>query len=61
MTQTLPAVVELSPGHLHELSVAKAQLERPRLAIQVVDLLGVPIEQGFEHLQERWQQRIHAI
>jgi len=61
MTQTLPAVVELSAGHLRELAVAKVQLERPRLAIQVVDLLGVPIEQGFAHLPERWQQRIHAI
>jgi hypothetical protein len=61
VTQTLPVALDLAPSHRRELEEAKALLERPRLAIQIVNLLGVPIEHGFEHLPDRWQQRVHAI
>src|SRR5262249_9044951 len=61
MSQTLPVPVDLTPIHLSELLEAKVLLERPRLAIQIVNLLGVPIEHGFEHLPDRWPQHIHAI
>jgi len=58
---SLPAVRELAPQHRRELADAKALLERPRLAIRFVELLGVPIEQGFAHLPDQWRRRIHSI
>jgi EcsC protein family len=61
MTESLPAALELAPHHRRELADAKALLERPRIGIQVVDLLGIPIERGFAHLPDQWQQRIHSI
>jgi hypothetical protein len=61
MTQTLPVALDLAPNHRRELAEAKALLERPRLGIQIVNLLGVPIEHGFAHLPDRWQQRVQSI
>jgi len=57
------AVVEadLSPEHLLELRHAKELLESPRFAVQAVSWLGVPIEQGINHLPADWREKILSI
>jgi hypothetical protein len=61
VNESLPARIEIAPEHLRELATAKALLEQPRFAIQAVNLLGVPIEQGFAHLPDAWQERVLSI
>ncbi len=53
--------VDLSPEHLLELRGAKELLESPRFAVQAVNFLGVPIEQGISHLPANWREKILAI
>lgn len=55
------APVDVAPEHLLELRDAKNALEGPRFAIQVVNLLGVPIERGIAHLPANWRAKILAI
>ncbi len=50
MTGRALAPIEIAPQHLLELRDAKQPLEGPRFAIQVVNLFGVPIEQGIAKL-----------
>ena len=48
----------MTAGHRAELRAAKARLETPGLAVKVTNLLGRPIEKGFEALPARWRDRI---
>ena len=48
----------LSDEHLAQLSEAKRLLENPGLAVKITNLVGKPIEKGFELLPDNWSQRI---
>lgn len=48
----------LSPEHLAELRVAKALLENPGLAAKATNVLGSPIEKGFDHLPANWRDKV---
>jgi len=48
----------LSNDHLNQLSEAKRLLENPGLAVKLTNLVGKPIEKGFELLPDNWGQRI---
>ena len=48
----------LSDEHLAELSEVKRLLENPGLAVKITNLVGKPIEKGFELLPDSWSQRI---
>ncbi len=48
----------LSDEHLAELSEAKRLLENPGLAVKITNLVGRPVEKGFELLPDSWSQRI---
>jgi len=48
----------LSDAHFAELSEAKRLLENPGLAVKITDLVGKPIEKGFELLPDNWRQRV---
>ena len=61
MTGTALATIDLAPEHLSELRAAKESLESPRFAIQAVNFLGVPIEQGISHLPANWREKILAV
>ncbi len=50
--------MSLSDEHLAELSDAKRLLENPGLAVKITNLVGKPIEKGFEFLPDNWSQRI---
>ena len=48
----------LSTEHLSELSVAKTLLENPGIAAKAVNLVGKPLEKGFELLPSNWKEKI---
>jgi hypothetical protein len=48
----------LSDEHLLQLSEAKHLLETPGLAVKITNVVGKPIEKGFELLPDKWGQRI---
>ena len=50
--------MSLSDEHLAELSEAKRLLENPGLAVKITNLVGKPIEKGFELLPDSWSRRI---
>lgn len=50
--------MSLSDDHLGELRAARETLEHPGIAIKVSNLIGRPIEKGFELLPERWSEKI---
>ena len=50
--------MSLSDEHLAELSEAKRLLENSGLAVKITNLVGKPIEKGFELLPDSWSQRI---
>lgn len=45
---------------LEQLRQARDLLENPGLAARISDLVGTPIERGFELLPERWSQVVNA-
>ena len=51
-TELVP--LPLSPDDLELLRVAKRKLESPSFAIEVVDLIGVPLEAGMKFLPKRY-------
>ena len=55
------AAADLAPEHFIELRGAKAALESPGFAIQLVNFLGVPIEHGVGHLPVKWREKIVAM
>ena len=61
MTERAVVAADLSPEHLLELRNAKELLENPNFAVQAVSFLGVPIEQGINHLPANWRDKILAI
>jgi len=44
----------MSPEDLTDLKYAKSLLENPGLAARIINLIGAPIEKGFELLPEKW-------
>lgn len=44
-----------------ELQVAKNLLENPGLAARITNIIGTPIEKGFELLPEKWNKNIGGI
>lgn len=44
----------MSPEDLTDLKYAKSLLENPGLAARIINLIGKPIEKGFELLPEKW-------
>lgn len=44
-----------------ELQSAKYLLENPGIAAKISNLLGTPIEKGFQNLPENWKEKIGAI
>ncbi|HSG35188.1 MAG TPA: EcsC family protein, partial [Sphingomonadaceae bacterium] len=54
--------MELTPQKvdIDELRLARDLLENPGLAARISDLVGTPIERGFELLPERWSQVVNA-
>ena len=51
----------LSPGHRAELQAAKAGLEHPGLAIRMTNLIGRPLEKGFDLLPRAWSEKVGEI
>lgn len=51
----------LTPADLARLRGAKDALENPGLAAKATDLLGTPIEKGFERLPARFREGVGAI
>lgn len=45
---------------IEQLRLARELLENPGLAARISDLVGTPIERGFELLPERWGQVVNA-
>ncbi len=48
----------LTPEDLATLKHAKSLLENPGLAAKVTNLLGAPIEKGFEALPDNWREKV---
>ena len=46
---------------LDDLRLAKALLENPSVAARLTDLLGTPIEKGFELLPKNWNMKVGEI
>jgi hypothetical protein len=46
--------MEMTSGDLAELRSAKRILEHPSLAAKIINVVGSPIEKGFEMLPEKW-------
>ena len=44
----------MSPEDLTDLKYAKSLLENPGFAARIINLIGKPIEKGFELLPEKW-------
>jgi len=51
----------LSKSEIQELQTAKNLLENPGLAARITNLVGIPIEKGFELLPTHWNQNIGDI
>lgn len=45
---------------IEQLRLARGLLENPGLAARISDLVGTPIERGFELLPDRWRQVVNA-
>lgn len=50
----------LSPSEMEELRLARHTLENPGLAAKISDLLGAPIEKGFEMLPRQWNAIVNG-
>ncbi len=58
MKLSLVNAMSLSKEDLETLGEAKQVLESPGLAIKLTDLIGKPIEKGFDLLPDNWSERI---
>ena len=47
--------MSISKADFDDLKYAKMLLENPSLAARISNLLGTPIEKGFEHLPAKWK------
>jgi hypothetical protein len=46
---------------LNDLKKAKALLENPGVAVKITNLIGIPIERGFDLLPENWNKKIGEV
>jgi hypothetical protein len=53
--------MQLTELEKRELQVAKSLLENPGLAARITNIVGTPIEKGFELLPDNWNQNIGGI
>lgn len=51
----------LTPEHQTALLAARQTLENPGLAVKITNLLGRPLEKGFELLPRAWSEKIGAV
>ena len=51
--------MSISKDDFDDLRYAKTLLENPNLAARISNLLGSPIEKGFEHLPVKWKGVVH--
>lgn len=51
----------ISAAELHELKTAKELLEEPGLAAKISDVVGGPIERGFELLPRKWNSAVLEV
>ena len=54
-------VVRIQPEDMEDLKTAKWLLENPGIAARITDLLGVPIQKGFELLPRSWNVAVGAV
>lgn len=54
------AALVLDQRDREQLRLARDLLENPSLAARISDLVGTPIERGFELLPERWSKAVNA-
>jgi hypothetical protein len=52
--------MEITGADLADLTYAKQLLENPGLAAKIINLLGAPIEKGFDLLPDRWSERVQS-
>lgn len=52
--------MDISKNDLEDLQYAKSLLENPGLAVKITNLLGAPIEKGFDLLPEGWSEVVAA-
>ncbi len=57
---TVAEQVALTTEELQELRKAKWDLEHPSLAIRLTNILGTPIEKGFQMLPAGWTRVVHG-
>ena len=50
--------MDMSSSDLEDLRYAKSLLENPSLAAKITDVIGVPIQKGFELLPEKWSETV---
>lgn len=50
--------MEITGADLADLTYARQLLENPGLAAKMINLLGAPIEKGFELLPARWSEKV---
>lgn len=53
--------MKISQQDLNELKKAKLRLENPGLVAKITDLIGTPIEKGFEMLPDSWSEKVGTI
>lgn len=51
----------ITPIHIKELQLAKNLLENPGLAMKITNIIGWPIEKGFEKLPSDWKDKVGEI
>lgn len=54
-------LLQLSDCHIEELQRAKVLLENPGLAAKITNVIGTPIEKGFELLPDGWNSKIGNV
>ena len=53
--------MEFQQGDLDDLKKAKKLLEYPGITAKIADLIGTPIEKGFELLPDNWRLKVFGI
>jgi len=53
--------MELEKSDLNDLKKAKRILENPGIAAKITNLIGIPIEKGFNLLPDNWNEKIGEI
>ena len=53
--------MSLQPSDLNDLKKAKALLENPSITAKITNILGAPIEKGFDLLPDNWNQKVAEV